>query len=69
MTHTAAAQASLEAVLKDEIVRMYQEVAENPTGEFHFCSRKPGSPASDRPSCRVSGSGSRRRRARPRPTA
>ena len=36
MTDTAAAQASLEAVLKDEIVRMYQEVADNPTGTFHF---------------------------------
>lgn len=32
----AAAQASLEAVLKDEIIRMYEEVAENPEGEFHF---------------------------------
>jgi len=30
------AQASLEAVLKDEIVRMYQEVADNPEREFHF---------------------------------
>jgi SAM-dependent methyltransferase len=29
-------QASLEAVLKDEIVRMYQEVADNPESEFHF---------------------------------
>ncbi len=29
-------QASLEAVLKDEIVRMYQEVADHPEGEFHF---------------------------------
>ena len=29
-------QASLEAVLKDEIVRMYQEVADNPGSEFHF---------------------------------
>ena len=36
MTDTAAAQASLEAVLKEEIVRMYQEVADNPTGTFHF---------------------------------
>ena len=36
MTDTAAAQASLEAVLKDEIVRMYQEVADNPKGTFHF---------------------------------
>jgi arsenite methyltransferase len=32
----AAAQASLEGVLKDEIIRMYEEVAENPEGEFHF---------------------------------
>jgi len=29
-------QASLEAELKDEIVRMYQEVADHPDGEFHF---------------------------------
>ena len=36
MTDTATAQASLEAVLKDEIVRMYQEVADNPGGSFHF---------------------------------
>jgi len=36
MTDTVAAQASLEAMLKDEIVRMYQEVADNPKGTFHF---------------------------------
>ena len=36
MTDAAAAQASLEATLKDEILRMYQEVAENPAAEFHF---------------------------------
>jgi len=36
MTDTVEAQASLEAVLKDEIINMYQEVAENPDGEFHF---------------------------------
>ena len=36
MPHAAEAQASLEAVLKDEIFRMYEEVAENPDGEFHF---------------------------------
>ena len=36
MTDTVEAQASLEGVLKDEIVRMYQEVADNPGGEFHF---------------------------------
>lgn len=32
----ADAQAPLEAVLKDEILRMYQEVAETPDAEFHF---------------------------------
>jgi arsenite methyltransferase len=32
----SASQASLEAVLKDEIIRMYQEVADRPGGEFHF---------------------------------
>lgn len=36
MTDTVEAQASLEAILKDEIINMYQEVAENPEGEFHF---------------------------------
>jgi SAM-dependent methyltransferase len=36
MTDAASVQASLELTLKDEIVRMYQEVANNPTGEFHF---------------------------------
>jgi SAM-dependent methyltransferase len=36
MTDAADAQASLEAVLKDEIVRMYQDVADNPESEFHF---------------------------------
>ncbi len=36
MTDAADAQASLEFMLKDEIVRMYQEVADNPSGEFHF---------------------------------
>jgi len=36
MTDAASAQASLEVTLKDEIVRMYQEVADNPKGEFHF---------------------------------
>lgn len=36
MQHSADDQASLEAVLKDEIVRMYQEVADHPEGEFHF---------------------------------
>jgi SAM-dependent methyltransferase len=36
VSDTADVQASLEAVLKDEIVRMYQEVADNPASEFHF---------------------------------
>jgi SAM-dependent methyltransferase len=36
MTDSVDAQASLEAVLKEEIVRMYQEVADNPKGTFHF---------------------------------
>ncbi len=36
MTLAADTQESLEAQLKDEIVRMYREIAENPTGEFHF---------------------------------
>jgi arsenite methyltransferase len=29
-------QASLEGVLKDEILRMYEEIAEDPTADFHF---------------------------------
>lgn len=29
-------QQPLEAVIKDEVFRMYQEVAEHPEGEFHF---------------------------------
>ena len=41
MTDTVAAQASLEAILKDEIINMYQEVAENPGGEFHFYHGRP----------------------------
>lgn len=32
----ADAQASLEATLKDEILRMYEEVVDRPEGEFHF---------------------------------
>jgi len=36
MTDAADAQASLEAELKGEILRMYQEVADRPDGEFHF---------------------------------
>lgn len=36
MTDAIDAQAPLEAALKDEIIRMYQEVADHPEGEFHF---------------------------------
>jgi SAM-dependent methyltransferase len=36
MTKTADTQASLEAVINNEIVNMYQDVADNPDGEFHF---------------------------------
>jgi SAM-dependent methyltransferase len=36
VTEVVQAQASLEAELKDEILRMYQEVADNPRSEFHF---------------------------------
>ncbi len=36
MPDAAAAQESLEATLKDEIIRMYQEVADHPDREFHF---------------------------------
>ena len=36
MTDVGNTQASLEADLKDEILRMYQEVADHPDGEFHF---------------------------------
>lgn len=36
MTDTADTQQSLEFALKDEILRMYQQVADNPRSEFHF---------------------------------
>lgn len=36
MTDVTDSQAPLEAVLKDEILRMYQEVADQPEGTFHF---------------------------------
>ena len=40
MSETTAAladtQESLEAVIKGEVLRMYQEVADQPEGEFHF---------------------------------
>ena len=36
MTSVATDQTSLEAVLKGEIIRMYQEVADKPESTFHF---------------------------------
>jgi len=36
VTDAIEAQESLEGMLKDEILRMYQEVADRPEGEFHF---------------------------------
>jgi SAM-dependent methyltransferase len=36
MTSLTTDQGSLEAVLKDEILRMYQEVADKPETTFHF---------------------------------
>lgn len=36
MTDAVTAQESLEALLKDEIIRMYQDVADHPDGEYHF---------------------------------
>jgi cyclopropane fatty-acyl-phospholipid synthase-like methyltransferase len=36
MPDSADAQASLEAALQEEILRMYQEIADNPAAEFHF---------------------------------
>ena len=36
MADAVDAQATLEATLKDEIVHMCQDVADNPEGEFHF---------------------------------
>ncbi len=36
MKDTAEAQASLESMLKGEIINMYQEVADHPDAEFHF---------------------------------
>lgn len=36
MMDTVTAQESLEAVLKDEIIRLYQDVADNPGGAYHF---------------------------------
>ena len=35
-TGLAEQQASLEATLKDEILRMYEEIVEQPDNEFHF---------------------------------
>ena len=50
MTDPADAQASLELELKDEILRMYQEVADNPKGEFHFFHGRDAAELFDYPS-------------------
>ena len=50
MTDPADSQASLELQLKDEILRMYQEVADNPTGEFHFFHGRDAAELFDYPS-------------------
>jgi hypothetical protein len=44
MTGVAEPQAPLEAVLKDEIIRMYQEVADQPEGTFHFYHSREAAP-------------------------
>jgi len=36
MTEVADTQAPMEAILRDEILRMYQAVADQPEGTFHF---------------------------------
>jgi len=36
------AQGSLEAVLKNEIIRMYQEIADDPDADFHFYHGREG---------------------------
>lgn len=50
MTDPADSQASLELELKDEILRMYQEVADNPRGEFHFFHGRDAAELFDYPS-------------------
>lgn len=40
-TGVADQQASLEATLKDEILRMYEEIVEQPGNEFHFFHGRP----------------------------
>jgi SAM-dependent methyltransferase len=50
MTDPVDAQASLEVQLKDEILRMYQEVADNPKGEFHFFHGRDAAELFDYPS-------------------
>jgi len=42
MMDAISAQESLEATLKDEIIRMYQEVADHPEGEYHFFHGREG---------------------------
>jgi hypothetical protein len=36
MADLVDSQAALESLLKGEIIKMYQEVADNPEKEFHF---------------------------------
>ena len=50
MPDIADTQASLEAVLKDEILNMYQEVADNPAAEFHFFHGRTAAEMFDYPS-------------------
>lgn len=50
MTEPSEAQAPLEAALKDEILRMYQEVADSPDSEFHFYHGREAAEMFDYPS-------------------
>lgn len=50
MTEALEAQAPLEAALKDEILRMYQEVADSPDSEFHFYHGREAAELFDYPS-------------------
>ena len=50
MTDPVDSQASLEFEIKDEILRMYQEVADNPKGEFHFFHGRDAADLFDYPS-------------------
>ena len=50
MPDSLNSQASLELALNDEILRMYQEVADNPKGEFHFFHGRDAAELFDYPS-------------------